>query len=214
LLLKKFVKYVHINAREKVNANMKQYLLTASAILLLVFSNLSIFDGLYYHLWKFKLQERVDSRLEHVTHTVRALLFIPMMALIYLVGAQGRALWFTAFIVLLDLLVEVIDVLNEKRSRQDIGGLSSGEYLLHVVLTTLRASALALAFASYPRDAWVFGSHAARVVPPFSKWVAVNLLPGAVAISSFHVLLFFKPMLVTQMEHFLKSKCCPDKLLA
>ncbi len=189
---------------------MNEILMNISSWILLLFLGLSIFDGIYYHLWKFRLQEREDSNFEHITHTVRAVLFIPTTILIYLIGATGWLLWAAIIVLAFDLITEIIDVLNERASRSTLGGLPSGEYLVHIMLTTLRVSALTLAFAALPSEAW-FTNSPSIVVPAFSKLVALQALPGALFVAILHIYLIFDPTFVSRMEKSIRNECCAQK---
>ena len=53
-----------------------------SALLLIAFYALSLVDGLYFHLYAFRLHARPETRREHWAHTGRALLFIPTLLLV------------------------------------------------------------------------------------------------------------------------------------
>jgi len=190
---------------------INETLMIVSSGLLLIFASLSIFDGVYYHLWKFRLQERDDSKFEHLTHTGRALLFIPTLIMIYMWGMQGIWAWIAAVVLSLDLVVEILDVLNEKASRETLGGLPSGEYLLHIMLTTIRVAAFTTAFAAIPNEAWNLNSNTTVFLPEFSRLVAYNLLPGAIAILLLHVYLIFDPLLVSRTEKFICSRFCKPR---
>lgn len=190
---------------------MNQTLMTASSWILLVFLLLSAFDGIYYHLWKFRLQERKDSKFEHITHTLRAALFVPTIILVYWIGLQSYILWVALAILAFDLVTEVLDVLNENESRATLGGLPSNEYLVHITLTTLRVAALTLAFAALPNEAWHLNAAISVEVPDLSKLIAMQVLPGAVIVAALHVYLIFDPMLITRAEAHLKNKCCALK---
>lgn len=187
---------------------MNHSLMIASSWILLAFLFLSAFDGIYYHLWKFRLQEREDSKFEHITHTLRALLFVPTIILVYWVGLQSYILWLALVILVFDLMTEVLDVLNENASRATLGGLPSNEYLVHITLTTLRVAALTLAFAALPTDAWHLNTEISVEVPELSKLLALQVLPGAVLVAGLHLDLIFDPMFVTRVETVLKEKCC------
>ncbi len=184
--------------------------MTVSTILLAVFAMLSIFDGVFYHLWKFKLQEREDSKFEHLTHTGRALLFIPTLILIYTVGVAGFWAWIAVLVLGLDLIVEILDVLNEKKSRETLGGLPSREYLLHIILTTVRVAALTTAFAAMPLDVWSLGISLQITVPGISKFVAYNLLPGAFLVAALHIYLIFDPYLISRIEKVICHRICKN----
>lgn len=190
---------------------MNDTLMILSSGILLLFLSLSLMDGIYFHLWKFRLQEREDSKFEHITHTIRALLFIPTAILIYWVGMKGVMLWAAIFVLAFDLATEILDVLNERKSRATLGGLPSGEYLVHIMLTTLRVAALTLAFAALPNNAWHLDSEAIILLPEFAKSVAMFVLPGAILVAGLHVYLIFDPMFISRAEKALRFKCCVVK---
>lgn len=155
-------------------------LVVASTICINLAVLLGMVDGIYYHLWKYRLFGRSESRFEHVLHTVRAFLFLPIFWLLYGENYGGWALWLGVFFVAADSIVELIDVLIERRSRADIGGLSTGEYAIHVNATALRLAALALIFAAKPVEAW---SLTAPLVlspsyPSWVNWFALNSVPA------------------------------------
>ena len=187
-------------------------LMTISSWVLLVFIALSFFDGVYYHIWKFRLQERTDSQFEHITHTVRAVLFVPTLFLIYGMGVQGTLVWGLFAVLTLDLIAEIFDVLNEKSSRSKIGGLPSTEYLAHIFLTSLRVTALALAFAALPKTAWQTGSSTHLVLPEISKLVVDLTLPGAIIIAFLHIYLIFDAHFISRTEKLIRSYCCANKV--
>ncbi len=188
---------------------MNDLLMNASAGVLYLFLGLSIFDGIYYHLWKFRLQEREDSKFEHKVHSIRALLIIPTIVMIYSVGLSGLSLWVAVFVLTLDLVTEVVDVLNERKSRATLGGLPSGEYLVHILLTTLRVTSLTLAFAAIPTAAWDLSSTMTITPTAFSKFIAMQALPGALVVAVLHIYLIFDTQLVSRTERYFRSRCCP-----
>lgn len=187
---------------------MNDTLMLASSVTLLLFLVLSVFDGIYFHLWKFRLQERKESKFEHITHTVRAVLFIPTIILTYWIGLKGFLLWATIAILAIDLATEVLDVLNERESRMSLGGLPSAEYLVHIMLTTLRVAALTLAFTALPLEAWSVFTEVELTMPYLAKFIALQTLPGALLVAGLHIYLIFDPTLVSRMERSIKRKCC------
>lgn len=168
---------------------MSPHLVLASTLLLLAFVHLSVVDGLYLHLWRYRLHARAESQREHWLHTARAVLFPPILAALFLAPPRGAVLWLGLALVALDQGVELLDTFSERDSRAALGGLGSFEYSLHGVLTTLRAGALALALAAVPPEAW---SPWAPGVPghehPAIVRAAVELLlPGAIVAAVVHV---------------------------
>lgn len=165
---------------------------------LAIFMVLSFVDGVYLHLWKYRLPERPESRFEHQTHMIRSILFIPILVLLFVVNSGGILLWIATFFIALDLFVEAADALSERDSRQWQGGLTSGEYLLHLSLTTTRVAALVLLLSSKRQGAWVWSCHLilAEELPRITSWFAASLIPGTVLIAALHVILLKRPTIL------------------
>jgi hypothetical protein len=163
--------------------------------LLAAFAALAAVDGIGFHLWKLGLHARPEARREHRLHTARALLFVPILALVYGLPTGGLALWLGLSIALADTALEAWDVFEEPASRRALGGLSRAEAVLHALLVTLRAASLALAFAARPAGAWGW-SAAWQLAPPDparARFVLYGLLPGAVAVAALHLALARRP---------------------
>lgn len=160
----------------------------AATVALLAFVAVSAVDGIYIHLVRLKLHARPESWREHLLHTARAVLFLPMLLALFGVVSGGMLLRIGLGAVMIDQVVEVLDMMSEKDSRASIGGLSSLEYVVHVLLTTLRSAAIALSLAARPISAfslsspWVLG----ELEAPWRLLVA-QLVPGAAVIALLHV---------------------------
>jgi hypothetical protein len=136
---------------------------------------------------------RPASYREHLWHTARAALFAPILWLVFLRQTGGALLWVGVALVALDQIIEVLDVLDEKASRAQLGGLSSGEYALHAMLITSRSVGCALAFASRPIAAWSFASPSnLGQHPAIVEQLVRNLIPGAILASVAHVWLAWR----------------------
>jgi hypothetical protein len=131
-------------------------------------------DGLYFHLRRYRLFAHVETRGEHVLHTVRAFLILPPLTLLYLSEASGAWLWLAAASIAADQIVLALDLRAEATSRRRFGGLSPAEYQIHVVANGLHGVALALALASRPAAAWSLD--ASRLLPSALPVVAQGLV--------------------------------------
>ena len=134
------------------------HLVIASFVFLNLFMVLGAVDLFYVHIWKYKLHTRPESRYEHKLHLAFAFLMVPLAYLLYYQNFGGWALWAGVFFVIAALGTELADVFSENDSRASIGGLSTQEYALHVVLTILKVASFAFLFASKPADAWSLSS--------------------------------------------------------
>ena len=134
------------------------HLVILGFVFLNLFMVLGSVDLFYYHLWKYKLHTRPESRYEHKLHMIFAFLMVPIALLLYYQDLGGLGLWAAVVLVGAALGTELDDVLSENDSRASLGGLSSGEYALHVSLTILKVASFTFMFASKPGSAWSFDS--------------------------------------------------------
>jgi hypothetical protein len=152
---------------------------------------LGAIDGLHFHLRRYRLYAHAEARWEHALHTVRAVLVLPTLALLFLAEATGLWLWAAAACVAVDQVALVLDLRAETSSRRRLGGLPAAEYQIHVAANGLHAVALALALASRPTDAWGADiSSLARTSLPLAAEVALGALLAAAFVAAVqHVVL-------------------------
>jgi hypothetical protein len=159
-----------------------------STAALIVFLVLGAVDGVYLHLWRYRLYARSASRREHLHHTVAAVLFAATLPAVFLWETGGLLLWTGVVLIGADLAVSVADMLAETGSRADLGGLSRGEYVLHMMIMMAKGSAISLALAARPEAAWAFdAAWILQPLPAFATFVGWQALPGAIAIGALHV---------------------------
>ena len=167
---------------------MTDHLMTAATALLMLFGVVAAVDGLYLHLWKYRLYARPESRREHRLHTAQGILFIPVIFFLFYQDFGGWALWTGVLFLAFEQVVEILDVLDERDSRASLGGLSSTEYALHAVAITARTAAVALALAAKPLAAWSF--NAPLVTGPGHAWassVGLQMVVGNILVVGLHV---------------------------
>jgi len=102
--------------------------------ILAVVGTIGAIDVLYYHLYRFRLYSQPGSVAEEVTHLLRNAIFIALL-LVCMQPATGQWARLAFFLFAADMGNSVIDVLLEKGSRAGLGGLPSGEYLVHILST-------------------------------------------------------------------------------
>ncbi len=160
-----------------------------SAICLNLAILLGSVDGVYFHLWKYRLFKWKESRPEHMLHTARAFLFIPIAWLLFGKNYGGWLLWIGVAFASADAIVELIDILIERRSRASLGGLSTAEYAIHVNATGLRFASLALIFVAKPVEAWSLSSPTLLdpAYPSWLTWLMLNTIPGSSIAALAHV---------------------------
>lgn len=148
----------------------------AASLSLAAFALLSLYDGVVVHFFIERLPFRKTARFEHGLHTARALVF-PAILVTFFADRGPRSLGFA--LLAIDQALELWDVAVERRSRAHSAGLRSSEAVVHGVLTTLRAAAIAFTI--------VIGREQ-RHANPLDALVAF-LLPGAMLVALVHVIL-------------------------
>ena len=164
-------------------------LLAAATAFLLLFAGGAAVDGLYIHLWKLRLHTRPASYVEHLWHTASAVLFVPMVAALFVADPRGAVLWIGLAAVVATHLVEVFDVRAERASRRELGGLSRAELSVHVAAVASRSIAVVLLLLSLPSEAWSLTASpaSAGTAPALVAAASTLVLWGAIAVALVHV---------------------------
>ncbi len=163
-------------------------MIIAATICLLAFGILAIIDGVYYHDIKYKLAQDKESILEHIYHTIRAVLFTIIMYTLFAHDYRGSILWLGVTAAAVDMLFLILDVREEGRSRERYGGLSNGEYINHIFANAFHFVAIALILAAKPADAWKL-THAfelSRPYPDITNWIGNAFVTGGAIASIIH----------------------------
>ena len=119
-----------------------------------MFALLGAFDGIYFHMLKYKLHEHPPARFEHQIHTFRGLMFIPIALIFFVWNSSGMLLWLGLTLLLVDFIAEIVDIMVEKDARKELGGISSAETVIHVTATGFRMAALGIILALKPLGAY------------------------------------------------------------
>lgn len=175
---------------------MEQTILFSATLCLLLFGVIGIIDGFYYHLWKFNLYKHKETRFEHLTHTLRAALFLVMLFIFFLHDYGGKIFLFGVALALIDIIVLIIDLIVEGNSREKLGGMPHKEYIIHVIANALHFTSIALVLVAKPLAFWSINApHLLdRDFPKFTHLVAQNLIPGVALLVLLHILLMNKKM--------------------
>jgi hypothetical protein len=156
----------------------------ASAVLLVLFSAIASTDSLYFHTYKYRLHTRPKSRFEHYLHTANIVLFVPQTWLLFCNRPAGAWLILAAALTLATFLVEITDVLCERDSRADLGGLIPAEYAMHFLMAALRAGYVGVVFAGFAGSEYLAPPALAPSPVATIGWTMV--IPGA-AVALLHL---------------------------
>ena len=181
-----------------------------SSVLLISYSLLAVFDGVFLHLYKYRLYEHKESRFEHLIHTMRAFLFTGILVSLFINIENNNLFVFGCLLIVADIITLVLDAYVEKDSRQFMGGLPRWEYIIHLLVNGLHFAAIAI-FLVIKLN---FQSSGISLVNKFShsagydtfQIIAENLLPGAIIISLLHLLLYIPRF--SKYFNKLQLKCC------
>lgn len=185
----------------------------ATASSLLAFMVLATYDGFYLHLWKYRLYNREESKFEHLTHTVRAILF-PAIVLLLLVNQSNFNMFLAGIaLAILDFVVLALDANSEDESRKFMGGLPKREYILHLFSNAFHYGVVILALVMKIRitgntihfvnnlDFSSFGGQ-------FLLFVANNAIPGALILALLHILLSLNKSRAFLDHQRMRVTCC------
>lgn len=179
-------------------------------ILIALYSVLALFDGVFLHLYKYKLHENPESKFEHLTHTVRAFLFSGILLTLFINIDTNRFFYLGIFLLGLDVLVLILDAYSEKDSRKFMGGLPRWEYILHLLVNGFHFASIAVFLVlkvNLSGNGMLLVTHFESIKNyHIFKIVAVNLLPGSLLISLLHILVYF-PKVNSRFQK-LKFSCC------
>jgi hypothetical protein len=182
------------------------------SLLLLCFATLAVYDGLYLHIIKYRLHLHAESRSEHVTHTIRAILFPGMVYFLFLKQDCTISFYLGLTFLVIDIIVLAIDAYMEHDSREFMGGLPRWEYILHLFVNGFHFASVAV-FMAMKID--LNGRHIS-ITPDLSHFqyygifriVAINLLPGSILIALLHILVLVPKTTTYWIKLKDKIDCC------
>jgi hypothetical protein len=163
-----------------------------SAFCLIVFMILAMYDGIYLHIWKFELFKRKESKFEHKTHTIRAILF-PLILWLLFINHDKTSFFIGISFFITDLVVLAFDAFSEKDSRKSLGGLPRWEYILHLFANSFHFASIML-MISTKTELTEFGlAINENISHGFGQKlitiISINIIPGAILMAFLHLFL-------------------------
>jgi hypothetical protein len=165
----------------------------AATVLLVLIGLLGAFDIAYFHTYRGRLVERPESKREAWLHVARGFVYALQFLAVPNLRLTGGFYGLLVVVFVLDVGVAVADVLEEPRSRAKQGGLSGGEYLMHIVLSVLvgaMLSNLVSATASWPFEpsGFVYEPHA----PAWLRALGCLMAAGSASVSIVEALMLIE----------------------
>lgn len=190
--------------------NLMEIIYYTSSACLIAFMILATYDGLYLHLWKYELFKQEESKFEHKTHTIRAILF-PIIVWLLFLNNDPMSFWIGMAFVAADLVVLGMDAYSEKDSRKFMGGLPRWEYIVHLFSNGFHFAAIALVvsikifnFSELAQDGVITSGFSQELF----IIVAENTLPGAILLAALHLLLISSKGQKGWLSIRSRVKCC------
>lgn len=181
-----------------------------SIILLTAYSVLALFDGVFLHLYKYRLYDHSESKLEHLTHTIRAFLFTGILTTLFINPEDNNLFLLGITLVIADVITLIVDAYLEQDSRSFMGGLPRWEYILHLIVNGIHFASIAVFLVikiNIDGDGIILVNDFQQMERFHTfKNIAISLLPGAALISLLHVLVYFPGFKLYFNK--LQLKCC------
>ena len=103
-------------------------------LILVLLISIGSIDEVFYHILSAKLYSREESIYEQIFHTLRSFLYFLIIPCCLKWTFYGAYIYIPLSLLALDIFVAVADIISEKKSRENLNGLSLGEYFLHMNL--------------------------------------------------------------------------------
>ncbi len=183
-----------------------------SSILVILFALLALYDGFYLHIFKYQLHNQLESKKEHLTHTVRAILFPAIMYFLFLKQDCNTSFYIGITLVIIDIIILGMDAFMETDSRKFMGGLPRWEYILHLFVNGFHFASIAVFLTMKLK----ISTTGVVIVPNFYEYtnfktfqfIIYNLLPGAIIIAIIHIIVSIPKTAVMWNNYRTKITCC------
>tara|TARA_X000000950_G_C13891566_1_gene651099 strand:- start:1015 stop:1584 length:570 start_codon:yes stop_codon:yes gene_type:complete len=171
---------------------------------LILFSLLSLgilgfVDEYFFHHKKDQILKRQECFRENILHIIRLFTFSLIFFFVSATNLEGLFCFIPLGLIALDLVVSILDIFEEKKSRAKMGGLSTAEYFIHMSLSFH----LGILYFNYI-------PYFLKKISLSNEFVAVNIVQTSnlriivFSFSLFSLLYFFYQL--RQLFHFKKLK--------
>ncbi len=96
---------------------------------------LGFVDEYFFHYKKDQILKRPECFKENILHVIRLFTFSLIFFFSSAVKLEGYFCIIPLALISLDLIVSILDIVEEKKSRLKLGGLSTPEYFIHMSLS-------------------------------------------------------------------------------
>lgn len=180
-------------------------------VLLSLFAILGMYDGFYLHIFKYELYAHRESRNEHLTHTIRGILF-PIILYSCYIATSPAWFYFGMLVLLIDIIVTIVDAYMEKDSRTFMGGLPRWEYIIHLLVNGFHFASIAVFMVikvrMTPMGITLVDNFDSVGNYAMFQWLVVNLIPGAILMAVLHIVVAISTTATYWTNLRRKITCC------
>jgi len=116
--------------------------------LLFLLGLLGAADIVFFHSISHGIRNHPNSRHELISHSLRGPTYGALFILIPNFAMFGSFYWILFGLLIFDFGISIWDFSIERESRRFLGGLPTGEYLLHIMIAMLFGAFVAMVFLS------------------------------------------------------------------
>ena len=159
-----------------------------ASLLLLALAVLGAVDVIVFHHLKERLTHGVETRAEAWAHVAKAPVYAVLFLVVPNLALRGAWAWALLGWLVVDVAVAGWDLALEPAARRTRGGVSGGEYVLHVVLSVLAGAAIAtITHAVWPHLDAVSAVSVARDVPLVLRALLAFFAVGTLLVAALEV---------------------------
>jgi len=159
--------------------------------LLLLWNSVGAIDGIYNHLYRYRLYAHASSFTEHISHTLLSLGLVLTSTMLVFVEMGGVGFAFFLAVQVFVLILTFWDGYIEFASRAPLGGFPRHEYLVHTAIFLLHGAFVWAVLVNIDQLVQGSGFGALRwpPLPTFLLSNAVVLVVGGLVMFFLHVYL-------------------------
>ncbi len=120
--------------------------MVAATYILLALGLLGALDIALYHSVSHGIRSHPDSRHELIVHSFRGPTYATLFIVVPNLGPGGAFFWALIALYAVDVAISIWDFAIERKSREFLGGLPSGEYVLHIFMAMCFGALVAATF--------------------------------------------------------------------
>ena len=159
--------------------------LSVASYLLSAIGLFGALDIALFHTRSHKLRSQPSARVELLTHSLRGPTYAVLFVVVPNFAAHGSRLLVMLAVLVFDVAISLWDFSVERRSREPMGGLPTGEYVLHSIIAMLFgafAACYCMGAVDWPAQdtAWVYQPNVPWPVQAMLAVMALGVLVSGI----------------------------------